>query len=116
MKISAFKNKDYNFTADLWTFTNVTDASGGQTKSYTLNRNIKLILVTGIFGKMTCYFQDSEADLQINDQLRNVKDASGNEMNPGFIWFVDQFVPNINSWGLREGFKGRISFNGLTTN
>lgn len=115
MKIDAFKAKDYSFTADLWTFTNTTDAQGGQVKHYVFSRNIQLILVTGVFGKMTAYFKDSESDIVLNDQLQNVKDASGQELNPGYVWTIDQFLPNINTWGHREGFKGRVSFSGLVT-
>lgn len=115
MRISAFKNKSYSFTADLWTFTTSTDAQGGPILHYALSRNIQLILVTGVFGKMTAYFKDSESDIVLNDQLQNIRDASGQEMNPGYIWVIDQFLPNINIWGRREGFKGRVSYSGLVT-
>jgi hypothetical protein len=110
MKIDAFKKKDYVFTADLWKFTTTTDASGGEVFHYSFDRTISLIVVTGIFGKLTCYFQDSESDIVLNDQLMQIKDAAGSELNPGYVWKIDQFVPNINVWGHREGFKGRISF------
>jgi hypothetical protein len=116
MKIDAFKNKEYSFTADLYTYTNVTDASGSQTRNYALNRNISLILVTGMFGRMTCYLKDTESDVVVGDQLRNIKDASGEFLNTGWIWNIDQIQPNINAWGRREGFKGRLTFTGLTTN
>lgn len=112
MKVDAFKKKDYSFTADLYTFTKTTDAAGGQVLNYKLARTIQLAAVTGMFGKMTVYFQDSEEDVVVNCQLQNLKDASGIEMNPGYIWAIDQFAPNINMWGHREGFRGRITFFG----
>jgi tRNA U55 pseudouridine synthase TruB len=65
MKIDSFKKKDYAFTADLYTFTKTTDAEGGEVDNYSLNRTISLIVVTGIFGKLTCYLQDAESDVQI---------------------------------------------------
>lgn len=110
MKTFAFRGKDYNFTADLWTFTEVTDASGASTPHYSFSRTIKLLAVTGMFGKMTVFFQESETDIQLKDQIMRLKDAAGVELNPGYVWSVDQFVPYINTWGNREGFKGRLTF------
>lgn len=113
MKVDAFKKKDYSFTADLYTFTKTTDAAGGNVNTYTLARTIQFAAVTSVFGKMTVYFQDADADITLNCQLQKVKDKSGVEMNPGFIWLVEQVAPNINMWGHREGFRGRVSFFGI---
>lgn len=110
MKTFAFRAKDYNFTADLWTFTEVTGPSGGSTLHFAFARTIKILAVTGMFGKITIFCQDSEADIQLKDQLMNIKDAAGVELNPGYVWAIDQFAPYINTWGHREGFKGRITF------
>lgn len=113
MKIDAFKAKDYSFTADLYTFTTQTDSTGNPVYTYTFARSISFAAATGIFGKMTVYLADTESDVRISDQLHKIKDASGAEMQSGFVWQVDQIQPNINTWGRREGFRGRLSFIGL---
>lgn len=115
MKINAFRAKDYNFTADFWDYTETTDSTGAQVKTYHFVRNVSLTAVTtaGTAGKMTLYFQDSESDIRQFVQLFNFKGSDGNELHPHGIWQVDFVGPNINIWGGREGFKARASLFGV---
>jgi hypothetical protein len=113
MKAFSFREKDFgNFTADLYSYTTTTDASGGEIFTFNFNRTVPLIIVTGYFGRMTCYFRDSESDVRIQWRLYNVKDKTGQEMNPNFIYTLDQLEPNINVFGDREGYKARMTFFG----
>lgn len=111
MKISAFRNADYKFTADLWTYTESTDAQGGAVRTYSFDRTITLTAVTtaGTAGKMTLYFLESEADVRQFDQLYNFKGADGVELHPHGVWQIDFIGPNINIWGRREGLKARAT-------
>lgn len=113
MKITAFRAKDYTFTADLWTFTQVTGPDGANSLKYAFNRTIQLVTVSGTFGKMNVYFKDSEVDVHPKHQLWNLRDSDGNELSKSAVWMVDSIAPFINVWGKREGFKGRIYYFGV---
>lgn len=115
MDIFAFKKKEAQFTADLWSFTETTDSTGNNVFHYFFVRNISFTAVTSVFGKMTAFFNDTESDVKINCQLQKLKDAGGNEMNPGFIWLIDQYAPEINIFNRKEGYRARIKFSGLVT-
>jgi hypothetical protein len=113
MKITSFRNKESKFSADLWTFVNTTDASGGNVKTYSFNRTIYFNAVTGNFGKIDVFFQDSEHDVRAFCQLQNFKGPDGNEMMDKGVFQVEMISPFINTWGHREGFRARIAFFGL---
>lgn len=107
MKATTFKAKDFKFTADVWKYTERTDAEGGNIRTYVFDRAITLVAQTGMFGRLNLEFPDDCEDLFVGHRLENVKDAGGVELQKSAIWEIDQFVPNINLFGRREGFKGR---------
>lgn len=111
MKISAFRAADYKFTADLWGYTESTDAAGGEVRHYAFDRTVTLTATTtaGTAGKMTLYFLESEADVRQFDQLQNFKGPDGVELHPHGVWSIDFVGPNINIWGRREGLKARAT-------
>lgn len=109
MKVSAFRNKETKFTADLWTYTTTTDASGGEIKHFAFNRTISFNAVTGNFGKVDVFLADSESDILIYHQLYSFKGPDGNELKQHGVWQVELVAPFINMWGHREGFKARVA-------
>lgn len=109
MQQGAFRSKEAKFTADLWKFTFVTDSTGSQTRAYSLSRSITFSTVTGNFGKVECYFQDSENDVIQYDQLQNFRAPDGNELFSNGVWQIEQIAPYINLYGKREGFRARLS-------
>lgn len=113
MKTNATRAKDYKFTADLWTFTTSTDAEGGVVRTFSFARSITLLAQTGMFGKMKVFMQDVDSDIIVGYQLHNFLDAAGTELQANAIWEIDQFQPNLNMWGVREGFVGRVTWVGV---
>jgi hypothetical protein len=113
LKISAFRKSEAKYTADLWTFTESTDASGGTVRNFAFNRKITFSAVTGAFGKVDVYLADSEDDVRIFCQLFQLFGPDGNEMMEHGIWQVEMIAPYINMWGHREGFKARIAMIGV---
>lgn len=109
MKVSAFRNKETKFTAELWTYTSATDTEGGVIRTYSRNRNITFSCVTGNFGKVDAYFSDSEADVLALDQLKSFRGPDGNELVITGVWQVELIAPFINLWGHREGFRARLA-------
>jgi hypothetical protein len=114
MKVSAFRNKEPKYTADLWTFTITTDASAGSIRHYARSRTITFNAVTGSFGKLDAHFADTESDVVIMDQLQVLKGPEGFELFNFAIWQVELIAPVINVWGHREGFRARLAVVGTT--
>lgn len=114
MKLSAFRNKEPKFTADLWGYTTVTGPDAVNTRTFHFSRAISFNAVTGNFGKIDVFFQDTESDVRAFDQLINFKGPDGNPMFPNSVYQVEMVAPFINIWGRREGFRARIAFFGLT--
>lgn len=113
MKLNTFQRHD--FTANLWRFQATTDGSGGTVRTYFLDRNINVRVVTSVAGRLFIYFMDSEHDAVNKCLLYNLKDASGTEVRDGGVWELDKCEPNMNVWGLREGFKGIANYLGSET-
>lgn len=113
MKTNAHKAKDYKFTADLWHYSSTTDAEGGEVRTYSFARKINLKALSGTFGKMKLYFPEDCADVINGMRLYNFCDAAGTEMQTNAIWEIDQFQPDLNMWGIREGFTARGTWNGI---
>jgi hypothetical protein len=108
MKITSFVKKESKFTADLWSYTVATNPDGSEKNVFKFNRTISLTALTGNFGKVDVYLNDTEADVRILDQLFNLKGPDGIELQTGAVWQMDQIAPFINIWGRREGFRGRL--------
>lgn len=113
MLVSAFRNKESKFTADLWTYTISTDGSGGEVKTFVFNRTLTFSAVTGNFGKVDVFFQDTESDVLIFDQLYNFKGPDSHELKDKGVWQVEMIAPFINMWGHREGFRARVAQIGI---
>jgi hypothetical protein len=113
VKSNAHQAKSFKFSADLYTFTTTTDASGGEIRNYVFARSVTLRAQTGPFGKMAVFFDDADDDLTVGNRLHNFLDAGGVELQRNAVWELDQFQPNLNMWGRREGFVGRVIYVGV---
>lgn len=99
--------KRFSYTADAYGFNLITGPDQVSDPVYFLLRSITLDVVQDDFGRILCFFKDSEADLKPRIQLHNLKGKDGNELYPGGIWTLNTFEPNITSMNMREGFRGR---------
>lgn len=104
MRVNTFKQ--FNFTADLSTFTTTTDSEGAPVFNYEFNRNIRLRAISTVAGRLFVFFKDTESDVITLCRLSNFRDASGEEIRPNGVWVLEQVEPQFNLYGHREGFKG----------
>lgn len=113
MKLNAFRNKDVLFSADLWTYTESTDAGGGNVKHFSFSRTIKFHAVAGAMGKVDAHFAESESDVRQLCQLYQFVGPDGVELESKGVWQVQLINPWINMWGRREGFRARLQWVGI---
>lgn len=109
MKLNAFRAKEDRFSGILWKVIITRDPEGGPIQNFVEDRTLSFICVTGTFGKVDAYFDDSEADLASLDQLSKLTGPDGKELFTNGVWQIEQIAPNINMWGRREGFKARLA-------
>lgn len=107
-KVDTFHRKHY--TADLWNYKIITDpADGSQSEEYFFVRNLQLEVTPAFLGRMTVFFKDSDSDVMLWARLHRLKDKNGLELYPGGIYTLSTFVPNMNSFGAREGFRAQAA-------
>lgn len=107
-KLDTFHRPTY--TADLWNYKVVTDpADGSQEEVYFFVRNIQLEVTPAFLGRMTIFFKDSDDDIMLWARLHRLKDKYGRELYPGGIYALSTFVPNMNMFGAREGFRAQAA-------
>lgn len=113
MKINAFRDNDPKWSADLWTFVQVTGPDGANKNTYSFNRRINFTVVSGAMGKLDAHFSEDEADVRQLCQLYNFNTPTGVEVETAGVWQVQLISPWINMWGVREGFRVRLQMVGV---
>lgn len=106
-KLNAFRS--YPYTAVAWDFTLVADSTGQNSRSYFMLRPVKLDVIQDDFGRILCIFSDSDDDLRPGVRLLALLDKGGNEIYPGGIWTLNTYEPELNTFGYRNGFRGRAN-------
>lgn len=104
-KLHAYKK--FPYTAAVFGFRVTSDPSGGEVRTYYFLRNITLDVLQDDYGRVLCFFRDSEEDLKPAVRLASLKGSNGTELYPGGVWTLNTFEPHITSMDTREGFRGR---------
>lgn len=111
-KLSGFRT--WQFNANVYNYTVTTDGGASPVLHYFFLRNVNVDISQGIFGKITVFFRDSEADVMNSAQLFQLRDRSGKEIFPSAIWTIQGLQPVINIFGQREGFRANATVTGVT--
>lgn len=96
----------FRYTADLWNYTVVSDpADGHNTNVYSYARPITLDVTQNLQGRLGITFGEDASDVMLAARLHRVKDINGTELYPGGIYVLSLVTPNLNVFGVREGFR-----------
>lgn len=109
MKFHAFERDKYTFTADLYTYVVTRDGEGGPIYTYGYARTITLGAVTDQYARLVIFIRNEDTDVIPLCHLDNLKDSSGQEIWANGIWLINDMTPELNLWGIREGFRGHAS-------
>jgi hypothetical protein len=90
-------------TAEVWSVMDQDADSGVMTFAY--DRTIPCKFVTRKLGSSLL----ADVGLDLFDQLRNVRDMNGVEVNPGGIYVIKQLLPVTNVFGFVEGMSYTVT-------
>lgn len=100
MKARAYQK--YYYTVDVYDYDETTDVDGDIIRQYSYLDTRKIDITTDNTNKIIVR---AESPIPKNYQLRNLKDRSGNDIQPGYFWFISSVEPVINALSLVEGYK-----------
>lgn len=101
MKARAYQK--YNYTVNLFDFTEQTDFQGITTRTYSLTETGRKINInTDNTNRLiiTC-----ETPIELDWGLRTLKDRAGTEIGYGYMWYIKSIEPVINALGYVEGYR-----------
>ena len=106
--MKANTTKEYHFTGDYYSYTQVTSADGTvTTKRYvTVPEQVKMSLTTNVVGELII---ESQTKMQLEGYLKNVLDRGGEEIYIGGEWMIQQTQPVLDPNGYKDGYKYRAS-------
>jgi hypothetical protein len=96
--------KNYYYSAEYYSYEEVTSADGSVTERvYTeVPEKFKLALTTSFIGDLIIL---SDKKLQIDGYIGNLLDKNGEEVFVDGVWKITQTQPILNALGFSEGFK-----------
>lgn len=100
MKARAFQK--YYYTVDVYDYDETTNVNGDVVRQYNYLDTRKIDITTDNTNKIIVR---AENPIPKNYQLRNLKDRSGNDVQPNYFWFINSVEPIINALSLVEGYK-----------
>jgi hypothetical protein len=94
----------YHYLVDYYSYELVTSADGTVT-----TRDYVTVPATVAVGISTSFIGDliilSNAKMQKDGYLKNLRDRNDNEVYPEGVWQIGQTQPILNALGIGEGFK-----------
>lgn len=102
-KVNTFARRQ--FTAELWNYNSVTGPDGINTRTYFFKRNIELDVSQTLLGKLSVLLGEDAGDAMLSARLHKLKNKDGVELYPGGIYVMSLLTPNMNPFGVREGFR-----------
>lgn len=114
-KLSTFRSLPY--TAKVYNYRDITGTGevGDSQRTYFYLKDIHLDLSTGIFQKITVFFDNGASDLMPAARLEHLKDKNGREIYPGGIWTLQGLIPIVTIFGTTEGFQADAKLTHETT-
>jgi hypothetical protein len=109
MKLRAYQK--YYYTVDVYDYTETTNVNGDIVRQYDYLDTRNIDITTDNTNKIIIR---AELPITKNYQLRNLKDRGGNDVQPGYWWFVSSVEPVINALGFIEGYKMKTGAATLT--
>lgn len=100
MKSRAFQK--YYYTVDVYDYDETTNINNEIVRQYSFLETRNIDITTDNTNKIIVR---AELPIPKNYQLRNLKDRGGNDVQPGYFWFISSVEPVINSFSLIEGYK-----------
>lgn len=100
MKTRAFQK--YYYTVDIYDYDETTNVAGETVRQYSFLEKRKIDISTDNTNKIIVR---AELPIPKNYQLRNLKDRSNNDVQPGYVWFISSVEPILNALSLVEGYK-----------
>lgn len=96
--------KAYYYLVDYYSYELITSADGTVT-----TRDYVTVPTTVAVGISTSFIGDliiiSNAKMQKDGYLKNLRDRNNNEVYPEGVWQITQTQPILNALGIAEGFK-----------
>lgn len=93
------------YTAKVYNYTQTTDSTATNTRTYAYFKDIKLDVQQTVFGKLNIILPDDSDDIMQRARLHEVKDKFGNEIYPGGIFELQGVMPIMTNFGKREGYR-----------
>lgn len=104
MRLNTFKR--YGFTADLYKYNITQDPTGGEIRTYYLDRQgLKCDVLSDGSSRLLFTFDDS--DVSPGDRLEKVKDRRGVEVFVDGVYQLSTVEPQINIYKTRESYRSR---------
>jgi len=100
MKTRAFQK--YYYAVDVYDYDETTNIDGDIVRQYSFLETRNIDITTDNTNKIIVR---AELPIPKNYQLRNLKDRSGNDVQPGYVWFISSVEPVLNALSLVEGYK-----------
>jgi hypothetical protein len=96
--------KNYYYTADYYSYKEVTSADGSVTERVYVEapESFRLAVTTSFIGDLVIL---TDSKLQIDGYVSNLLDKNGQEVFIEGLWKITQTQPVLNALGFAEGFK-----------